>query len=321
MRGGKIDKDPLDNLWKITSDESGYDEINQYRTLEVGLLNRFARSSYYLDSSKFLERENALLIHNYRLLCKAAKKQPEDILLEEARGHKDAIITIISLRRAMNDIHPESSKTKTHLDRIEYWEAILLKITALFDSLEKEKTAKKQKEKDEKDRFEQRVKEKVERGIQRTEKRARLDIVWEELAKLPLADIEDRMGLSQGIIAKIEGAVTLLQVENERIVLSKPFPMDDEMRELNDKQITQHKAELEIRKRYYDSLKVEFARVKPLSLEKDALERELKDVLRKEEELAKRIAAEEKAAEAAKKVDEDTVEKEKEEREEVKNEV
>lgn len=128
MRGGKIIRSSPTSKWFIVA-RSSDDLVNDYRKLELRVLNRFLLNSRYTDSNEALENEWRMLVANFRTECVRAQESPENTelfsRLESWRNTIDAIIRLRTQGIEDNRATPESERQRQireeHEKRRDYW--------------------------------------------------------------------------------------------------------------------------------------------------------------------------------------------------------
>jgi hypothetical protein len=143
MRGGKIIRSTPTSKWFIVID-SDDDLVNDYRRLELSVLNRFLLNSTFTDSNEALENNGRLLVANFRADCMRAQQSHEDtVLFDRLVRWRNAINAIIRLRTQGiedNRIPPELESEKEkgiregHEKRRDYWLPIRAEIHRLVEN-------------------------------------------------------------------------------------------------------------------------------------------------------------------------------------------
>ncbi len=140
MKGGRIFRVSKDALWEIGFSSDDENVFNQYRKIELDVLNGFLRNSTTTDSNLALEHEWKTFVANYRQLSNDSKRSTNKVLFDALVKCRNDIVEIIRLRnegmrqKAIKDETPrDKSIREKHEKRRWYWERILAEIEPILE--------------------------------------------------------------------------------------------------------------------------------------------------------------------------------------------
>jgi hypothetical protein len=136
MRGGVILKDSISGKWYIKA-PSPDNSVNEYRELELIILNKFLIDSIFTDSNEALNKDIGTFTDNFRKELIKARQAMDLTELDESLRIIDEII-----RRRQAGIDKKiEPKTQTEIDkktshqlRVNYWEKIRDQIRELLET-------------------------------------------------------------------------------------------------------------------------------------------------------------------------------------------
>lgn len=140
MKGGRIFRVSKDALWEIGFSSDDENVFNQYRKIELEVLNGFLRNSTTTDSNLALEHEWKTFVANYRQLSNDSKRSTNKALFDALVKCRNDIVEIIRLRNEgmrQKAIKAETPRDKSirekHEKRRWYWERILAEIEPILE--------------------------------------------------------------------------------------------------------------------------------------------------------------------------------------------
>ena len=136
MIGGVILKDPISGEWYIKN-KSPDKSVNEYRDLELFILNKFLKDSIFADSNDALNKDIGTFTDNFRKELIKARQAMDLTELDESLRIIDEIIS----RRQTGIDNKKEPKTQIEIDkktrhqlRVNYWEKIRDQIRELLET-------------------------------------------------------------------------------------------------------------------------------------------------------------------------------------------